>query len=225
MAFPAAMACSKTRETQTGVMAESQVKYDWYQTETHVVIEVRIKSLHPESVQVQIQPTQLSVTTPIPDRAGADFVLDLELAHPIVPASSNFKVLASKLEVKLAKKTGQRWSSLQGDGTDTLTSTAGGAEATPTNPSKYPSSSGKDWSKIESEILKELDDEKPEGEAALNSMFQKIYSEGSDEVKKAMNKSFSESGGTVLSTNWQDIAKDKVDVKAPDGMEYKKWDD
>ena len=55
-------------------------------------------------------------------------------------------------------------------------------------------------------------------------MFQKIYGEGSDEVKKAMNKSFQESGGTVLSTNWEDISKKKTEVKPPDSMEYKKWD-
>ena len=39
-----------------------------------------------------------------------------------------------------------------------------------------------------------------------------------------MNKSFQESGGTVLSTNWDEIKKEKTDVKPPDGMEYKKWD-
>lgn len=33
-----------------------------------------------------------------------------------------------------------------------------------------------------------------------------------------------ESGGTVLSTNWKEVAKDKVDCKPPDGMEFKKWD-
>jgi hypothetical protein len=33
-----------------------------------------------------------------------------------------------------------------------------------------------------------------------------------------------ESGGTVLSTNWQEVGKSKVDVKPPDGMEFKKWD-
>lgn len=32
-----------------------------------------------------------------------------------------------------------------------------------------------------------------------------------------------ESGGTVLSTNWNEIAADKVPVKPPDGMEWKKW--
>ena len=33
-----------------------------------------------------------------------------------------------------------------------------------------------------------------------------------------------ESGGTVLSTNWGEIGGKKVDVKAPDGMEWKTWD-
>ena len=32
-----------------------------------------------------------------------------------------------------------------------------------------------------------------------------------------------ESGGTVLSTNWDEISKEKVAVKPPDGMEWKKW--
>lgn len=34
-----------------------------------------------------------------------------------------------------------------------------------------------------------------------------------------------ESGGTVLSTNWKEVAGQKVDVKPPDGMEFKKWNE
>ena len=57
---------------------------------------------------------------------------------------------------------------------------------------KYPSSSHytRDWDKLVAEVKEEEKNEKPEGDAALNSLFQKIYSDGSDEVKKAMNKSF-----------------------------------
>ena len=33
-----------------------------------------------------------------------------------------------------------------------------------------------------------------------------------------------ESGGTVLSTNWKDIGKEKTEIKPPDGMEWKKWE-
>uniref|UniRef100_A0A183SE50 SGS domain-containing protein n=1 Tax=Schistocephalus solidus TaxID=70667 RepID=A0A183SE50_SCHSO len=32
-----------------------------------------------------------------------------------------------------------------------------------------------------------------------------------------------ESGGTVLSTNWDEVGKGKVEVKPPDGMEYRKY--
>ncbi|KAH6936955.1 hypothetical protein HPB50_024437 [Hyalomma asiaticum] len=72
-------------------------------------------------------------------------------------------------------------------------------------------------------IVKETESEKEEGDAALNALFQKIYAEGSDEVKRAMNKSFVESGGTVLSTNWEEIANKTTPIKPPDGMEYRKW--
>ncbi len=38
-----------------------------------------------------------------------------------------------------------------------------------------------------------------------------------------MMKSYQESGGTVLSTNWEDVGKKKVEVSPPDGMIAKKW--
>lgn len=55
----------------------------------------------------------------------------------------------------------------------------------------YPSSSvkPKDWDKVIGDMLNK-DNDKLEGNEALNALFQKIYSEGSDEVRKAMNKSF-----------------------------------
>lgn len=62
-----------------------------------------------------------------------------------------------------------------------------------------------------------------QGEQALQALFQKIYGDSSDEVRKAMNKSYFESGGTVLSTNWQEVCAKKVEVKPPDGTEFKEW--
>lgn len=57
-------------------------------------------------------------------------------------------------------------------------------------PPSYPTSKGTDWSAVEKEIAKQEANEKPEGEEALNKLFQEIYGKGTDEVKKAMNKSY-----------------------------------
>jgi suppressor of G2 allele of SKP1 len=91
----------------------------------------------------------------------------------------------------------------------------------------------RNWDKLVAEEIARQGEDKPEGEAALNELFKKIYGEGgrccteltagSDEVRRAMNKSFSESGGTVLSTNWSEIGAKPTELKAPDGMEWKKY--
>ena len=80
-----------------------------------------------------------------------------------------------------------------------LVTASGGAASV-----KGPYASGRDWAAIEKALAAEAE-EKKEGEAALNEMFQKIYGDASDDTKRAMNKSFQESGGTVLSTNWGEI--------------------
>jgi len=199
-------------------MPVPKIKYDWYQTETHVIVEVRIKGLKSEDVSVDFHDASLSVTAKLV--VGSDYSLEIDLAHPIVPDQSTYKIMSTKLEIKMRKKEAVRWAALEGDGSAPVA----GASLPPSNTGlKAPYTSGRDWNKVEKALEKEID-EKKEGEAALNEMFQKIYSDASDDVKKAMNKSFQESGGTVLSTNWSEIGKEKVDVKPPDGMEYRKWD-
>ena len=47
---------------------------------------------------------------------------------------------------------------------------------------KAPYASGRDWNAMEKMLAAEAD-EKKEGEAALNEMFQKIYADANDEVK------------------------------------------
>lgn len=61
------------------------------------------------------------------------------------------------------------------------------------------------------------------GDSTLNGFFQKIFGDADEDTKRAMMKSYSESGGTTLSTNWDEVGKAPVEVKPPTGSEWKKW--
>lgn len=61
------------------------------------------------------------------------------------------------------------------------------------------------------------------GGQGIDAFFQKLYADADDDTRRAMMKSYTESGGTSLSTNWADVQKGEVQARPPDGMEAKKW--
>ena len=179
----------------------------WYQTETHIVINILVKNLKNEDVVISYSNQSVTVELKLPDKQSCFMY---KLSHSIVPDQSSHKILSSKIEVKLKKMDDIRWEKLECD-------------AAPQTSEGLKASKEKNWDKVVV-ALGESEDDKPQGEAALNALFQQIYGDGSDEVRRAMNKSFVESGGTVLSTVWKDVKEGKVEVKPPDGVEYRKWD-
>jgi suppressor of G2 allele of SKP1 len=85
--------------------------------------------------------------------------------------------------------------------------------------SKHPASTKtekKNWDNIGDDI--DSDEEKD-----VNVFFKKLFKGATPEQQRAMMKSFTESNGTSLSTDWDDVKDRKVETVPPEGVEAKKW--
>ncbi|KAF5283105.1 hypothetical protein FQA39_LY17412 [Lamprigera yunnana] len=214
---------SKQCLQQPRVPTSLPIKYDWYQTEATVVITILIKNVEKERSDFVYSSDSVSIKLGLPD--NETHTRELKLAHEINQSECTCRVSPAKVEITLKKVEGIRWERLESIGDSESIKQIPQATSASSGPPVYPTSKpGKDWTAIERQIKEQEAKEKPEGEEALNKLFQDIYGKGDDNVKRAMNKSYMESGGTVLSTNWKEIGKDRVEVKPPDGMEWKKWE-
>lgn len=87
-------------------------------------------------------------------------------------------------------------------------------------PPTYPTSSRsgpKNWDAVGA-------DEDDEDGKDVNLFFKKLFKNATPEQQRAMMKSFTESNGTSLSTDWNDVKGRTVETVPPEGVEAKKWD-
>ena len=73
------------------------------------------------------------------------------------------------------------------------------------------------------DLLDEEADDDDDGGDPANSFFKKLYAGADADTRRAMIKSYQESNGTALSTNWAEVGVKKVDTTPPDGMEARSW--
>ena len=217
--------------------APARFPSDWYQSLTHVTIEVMVKGVKAEQVSQDLSARSVALEVRLSEQETVSFEWDLFGA--IDPAQSVLKVLPMKLELRLKKADeSQHWPALEatagaGAGAGAPLRSAALAAPAPVplpaaapapaaRPSAY--ASKKNWDAIEKDLAKA--DDKPEGEEALNKLFQDIYKNANEDTRRAMIKSMQTSGGTVLSTNWNEVAKKDYEKErpAPKGMQWKSWE-
>lgn len=182
------------------------VRHDWYQSDEKVVVTVLLKNAVEKNYKCEINENSLRIT-------AENYEFALELFGNVSVEKSSHKATPHKIEVNLIKKDFCKWITLE---------KKKAAEVASAPVKVYSGKKPDDWDKLAKDI--EKNEDKEEGDQAVNALFRKIYEGGTEDQKRAMMKSFSESGGTVLSTNWDEVKKDKVEVKPPDGCEFKKWD-
>ncbi|KAG0053667.1 hypothetical protein BGZ83_000662 [Gryganskiella cystojenkinii] len=199
--------------------AAVRVRHEWYQNDGFVTISVFIKNVKKEAADINITENALSVSVKMP--TGSDYNLELDpLSHKVIPGESKFEILSTKIEIQLKKERfAVKWGALEGDDTNAGSMASASAGAAPA----YPSSSkkAKNWDALEKEAAK--DEDKADGDKALNQLFATIYKDADDDTKRAMMKSFTESNGTCLSTNWDEVGKGTVETRPPEGMIAKKY--
>ncbi|MDP2437824.1 MAG: hypothetical protein Q8P67_18945 [archaeon] len=204
------------------ILEESTYRREWHQSPTHVTVEFFVRDTKAEQCTIDIQAAHFSLVVRL-EGGHSEYRRSFSLCDQINPATVRIEHLRSKISIRMEKQKLAHWKDLEGaaDGAGVTQWFAGDPDAPPA--SHYPTSARekKDWTKIASEV----EEEKPSGDAALNKVFQDIYANGSDEQRRAMIKSFQESGGTVLSTNWQDVGARKVEVTPPKGLEVRSWQD
>lgn len=182
-----------------------KIRDDWYQDNDNLTVTIYAKNIKEESVHTEFTPTSVLISFPSSDNSEYHYNLD-PLFETIDVAKSSCAVYSTKIELKLKKNTAGKWPTLEGSSGCGKDSNIG---------LSYPSSSKRaiDWSNFK------VHDDTDESE----DFFAKLYKDVDEDTRRAMMKSYVESNGTVLTTDWNEAKLKKFDTSPPEGMEAKKW--
>jgi len=195
---------------------DQKLRHEWYQTATHVYVSLFVKNVKSEQARFEIKEKSINVVIKLSETN--EFVFDVDLCDKIIPSESTTQILSTKIEIKLKKSNQAKWKTLEDSGENNVKPW----DVTSSNPTSnpLPNINKKNWDQIAKEVEQ---DKNIDGEDGLNKLFKDIYGNATDEQRRAMVKSFTESGGTVLSTNWDEVGKGQVKGSPPDGMEMHQW--
>lgn len=184
------------------------VRMQWYQSGTHVMIDIYAKDVDKEKSTVCFEPSRLKVR--LVRAKGTDYVLDKDLFDGIVVEESTWSASRFKAELRMKKANeGSKWQALDKEAKVLSAALQAGAESR--ERSKAQEARQKEWTSLTEKELKDYkEDDSP------MALFRTLYKDADEDMQRAMMKSYTESGGKVLSTNWDDVKKKKVIYEGDD---------
>jgi len=199
------------------------IRHEFYETDEKLIISIFDRGADPAQVNVKFEPRGVLYEN------GDKSLHCHPLKGQIDPEQSSFVVGKIKVELRLVKAAQGRWGGLIGDAPDPLANSARVSVPATKAGTTLPQAR-KNWDNVTQTILESekpktsTEDPNVSGDSTLNEFFQNLFANADEDTKKAMMKSFQESGGTSLSTNWDEVKKAPVEVKAPTGSEARKWE-
>lgn len=197
---------SGEQSTREVSLVKDSTRMQWYQSSKFVTIDIYAKNVIKEESEVSFTDKRLYVCLkrPVLD----DYVLEIDLAEEIVPSTSTWTASRVKTELRLCKLRPTTWRSLDRD----MGIVSATVEAAQLHERRVESTKKRQegW---DSFAEKELKDYK-ESDNTME-LFQSIYKDADEDTRRAMVKSYSESGGQVLSTNWSEVKNKKVVYEDP----------
>ena len=212
--------------------ASSAPKYQYYQDSVWMKIQILEPKLSAETCSVSI--TEESLTVNVIKNGTTYTVIHGDLCEKVLVDRCRTLYKDDKVTLKLKKVEEGEWHSLLDDKKKKkpapkmeVTDNEKKQEvATKPKSMPRPYASEKDWEAIDRDLKQQEENEKPEGEEALNALFKQIYANADEDTRRAMVKSMQTSGGTVLSTNWNEVKQADYEKErvAPKGMEWKNYE-
>lgn len=194
-----------TPAAATGGVSVNNVRMDWYQSASVVSVDIFAKGVDRAASSVKITPRGLNMKLVRPDKE--DYLMTKELFEEVDPEASSWSASKYKVELRLRKKvSGVTWVALDVQGE--VASAGVRASALAQKRKEKADEKQKLWNAKADEELKDY----KEDDSAM-SVFRQIYSNVDEDTRRAMVKSYSESGGQVLSTDWSKVQKEKVVYK------------
>lgn len=178
--------------TTTSNKRPTAPRYQYYQNDKVMTISILEPNLQPEQIKVDWERQRLRVTIV---KAGVEFTLmDGPLFDEINTAESKIQIKPEKVLIKLRKAREYEWKELMGKKEittkKTTTPSSSSSSSTPTltpapGSTVRPYASPRDWGSIEKSIQADEEKETPQGDDAMNKLFQQIYANADEDTRRA----------------------------------------